>query len=91
MSTKSLKYLDLVPWRITLLYLKARHVLELPGGSLPEDLKEGEALSLEVFKLVVVAGKLRGKEFELSSGDNILAVTMSVMFTFLSTGFQSST
>ena len=35
---------SLGPWRITLLYLKARHVLELPGGSLPEDLKEGEAL-----------------------------------------------
>ena len=32
------------PWRVTLPYFRARHVLELPENSLPENLKEGEAL-----------------------------------------------
>jgi uncharacterized membrane protein (UPF0127 family) len=37
---------DVRPWRHTWFYFKARKVLELPVGSLPIELKEGDSLEI---------------------------------------------
>ncbi len=38
---------DLPPWRLTWIYFAAKKTLELPAGSLPKDLKEGDVLEVE--------------------------------------------
>lgn len=38
---------NLKPWRMTLIYFKARKTLELPAGQLPADIKEGDILEVK--------------------------------------------
>lgn len=37
---------NLKPWRMTLIYFKARKTLELPAGNLPKEIKEGDILEV---------------------------------------------
>lgn len=39
---------NLRPWRMTRMYLKAKKVIELNGGELPENIKEGEKVKFYV-------------------------------------------
>ena len=39
-------YRSLKPWRVTPMFFSAKHVLELPGGSLPEEIKEKDQLEV---------------------------------------------
>ncbi|MCT4642227.1 MAG: DUF192 domain-containing protein [Bacteriovoracaceae bacterium] len=34
------------PWRWSLIYLKAKNVIELPAGTVPEDLEKGDELEV---------------------------------------------
>ncbi len=34
------------PWRFTWIYWRAKHVLELPGGILPESIKKGDQVCI---------------------------------------------
>lgn len=38
---------NLVPWRFTSIYLKARRVVELPVGKIPIDLKIGDEVKIQ--------------------------------------------
>lgn len=38
---------DLKPWRMTWVYFRADHVLELPSGKLPLEVKEGDKLEVK--------------------------------------------
>ena len=39
---------NMVPWRMSWIYFKARKTLELPSGSLPTSVQEGSQLEVEV-------------------------------------------
>jgi uncharacterized membrane protein (UPF0127 family) len=38
---------NLKPWRMTLIYFKARKTLELPAGKLPLNIREGDILEVQ--------------------------------------------
>ncbi len=42
---KIIRYLK--PWRMTLIYFKARKTLELPAGNLPADIQVGDILEVQ--------------------------------------------